>query len=100
MRHLPNASESAAGTRGHGMAVRSLDEAGRESLDKIKAYLDCRSRGVTPPPPLAEAWDDFYGYYAPRIRTFLKKWALSEADRNDCLQDFWQEVVARLAWFG
>jgi RNA polymerase sigma-70 factor (ECF subfamily) len=85
---------------GAGRAVRSLDETGPEFLDEIKAYLDCRSRGVDPPPSLAEAWEGFYGVYAPRIRTFLKKWDLSEADRSDCLQEVWHEVVAQLARFG
>jgi RNA polymerase sigma-70 factor, ECF subfamily len=80
--------------------VRSIDESGPQFLDEIKAYLDCRSRGVEPPPPLAEAWEGFYGFYAPRIRTFLKRWALSEADRSDCVQDVWHEVVAHLAHFG
>ncbi len=79
--------------------MRSLHQPGPELLDALKSYLICRSRGVEPPPPLAEAWQDFYEYYAPRIRTFLRRWALSEADRNDCLQDVWHEVVAGLGHF-
>ena len=100
MRHLPIASESAAGMAATRWPCDPFDEAGPEFLEEIKAYLDCRSRGVEPPPPLAEAWEGFYGFYAPRIRTFLGKWALSEADRNDCLQEVWHEVVAQLARFG
>jgi len=65
--------------------------------DKLKAYLECRSRNVAPPPPLAEAWDHFYQFYAPRIRGFLSRSGLPEADREDCLQDVWCEVVAHLA---
>ena len=65
MRHLPMESGPLARAGGRGVAVRSLDEASPEFLDEIKAYLDCRSRGVDPPPPLAEAWEGFYGFYAP-----------------------------------
>ncbi len=99
MRHLPTSPGSDARAEETAMTARSLDEPGQEVLDEIKAYLLCRSRGVEPPPPLAEAWNGFYQHYAPRIRTFLRRWALSEADRNDCLQDVWQEVVARLGQF-
>jgi RNA polymerase sigma-70 factor, ECF subfamily len=90
---------SGAGANGAGIGMRSLQRPGQELVDELKAYLLCRSSGVDPPLPLAEAWEGFYGYYSPRIRTFLKKWALSEADRNDCLQEFWQEVVAGLGHF-
>lgn len=100
MEPLARASRSACRADARRMIVRPFDEADPESLGQIKDYLHSRSRGVEPSPPLAEAWEGFYGYYDRRIRTFLKKWALSEADRNDCVQDVWQEVVARLARFG
>ena len=48
MRHLPIAIESTVRTDGLGLAVPSLDETGPEFLEEIKAYLDCRSRGVVP----------------------------------------------------
>jgi RNA polymerase sigma-70 factor, ECF subfamily len=99
VRHHPIASDSADEGGEPATVPRALGARDEEGLDEIKAYLLCRSCGVEPPPPLAEAWDGFYHYYAPRIRTFLRKWALSEADRNDCLQDVWQEVVARLSGF-
>ena len=78
---------------------RGLFETGPESLEAIKAYLECRSRGVEPISGLAEAWEGFYAFYDPRIRKFLGRWALSDADRSDCLQEVWHEVVAQLARF-
>jgi RNA polymerase sigma factor (sigma-70 family) len=95
VRHLPITSKSAAGVRVPDTVARSP-----EILAEIKAYLECRTRGVEPSPPLAEAWEGFYRFYAPRIRTFLKRWALSEADRNDCVQEVWHEVVTQLVHFG
>ncbi len=63
---------------------------------RLKAYLECRSRGVDPPGPLVDAWDGFYRLYTPRIWAFLTRSGLQAADREDCLQDVWKEVVARL----
>lgn len=99
MRHHPIASDSVVAANSPGVGARACDEPGAEFLDEIKAYLNCRSRGAEPPPLLAEAWSGFYEHYTPQIQTFLKRWALSEADRSDCLQDVWHEVVARLARF-
>jgi RNA polymerase sigma-70 factor (ECF subfamily) len=65
--------------------------------NKLKAYLRCRSRSVNPPPTLAEAWDHFYAFHTPRIRRFLSRSGLPEADREDCLQDVWREIVVHLA---
>lgn len=100
MPHLPIAARPATATTGPATGGRSFNEPGAELIGEIQDYLEFRSRGVDPPPPLAETWDDFYRFYAPRIRAFLKRWALSEADRNDCFQDVWHEVVAKLARFG
>jgi RNA polymerase sigma-70 factor (ECF subfamily) len=66
------------------------------SYGKLKAYLDCRSRGVDPPGPLADAWDRFYRSSTPRIWAFLTRTGLQEADRQDCLQDVWTAAVAHL----
>jgi RNA polymerase sigma factor (sigma-70 family) len=64
--------------------------------DQLKAYLGCRSRNIDPPRLLAEVWDDFYEFHSPRIRRFLSRLGLPEADWDDCLQDVWSEVVAHL----
>jgi RNA polymerase sigma-70 factor, ECF subfamily len=99
MSYLPVGAGWASVADEAGTTARWLDEPGVEHLDQIKAYLDCRSRGVPPPAALTQAWEGFYGFYAPRIRAFLKRWCLSEADRNDCLQDVWHEVVVRFVRF-
>jgi RNA polymerase sigma-70 factor (ECF subfamily) len=100
MRHDPSTTDPALERRRTGTRVHPRDEPDRATLEAIKAYLDCRSRGIEPPPRLAAAWEAFYGSYAPRIRKFLRRWALSEADRNDCLQEVWHEVVSQLGRFG
>jgi RNA polymerase sigma-70 factor (ECF subfamily) len=70
-----------------------------EFLEKIKTYLECRTRSVDPAAPLVEAWNCFYDFYAPWVRSFLRKRDLLEEERNDCFQDFWKEVVAHLGHF-
>jgi RNA polymerase sigma-70 factor (ECF subfamily) len=87
----------ATGQAGHPRinAASPRDEAD-DGLDKLKAYLECRSRRVDPPAPLAQAWDHFYQSYAPRIRALLRRSGLREADREDCSQDVWKEVIAHL----
>ncbi len=81
------------------MTGRCSFEAGSESLEAIKSYLECRSRGVEPLPTLSQAWEGFYAFYDPRLRKFLGKWALSDADRSDCLQEIWHEVLTCLGRF-
>ena len=77
-----------AGGRGRSPASPPGDDAGL--CDQLRAYLKCRSRSVDPPPLLAEAWDRFYDLYAPRIRGYLNRLGLPDADRDDCLQDVWR----------
>ena len=69
----------------------------RDLCDKLHAYLDCRSRNVDPPAVLSQAWDDLYAAYTPRIRAFLRRYRLSDDDREDCLQDVWGELISHLA---
>jgi RNA polymerase sigma-70 factor (ECF subfamily) len=79
---------------GRGFTGPPLDEEGL--CVQLRAYLECRSRHVDPPPPLVEAWDRFYDLYTPRIRAFFRRFRLSAADREDCLQDVWSKVLTRL----
>jgi RNA polymerase sigma-70 factor (ECF subfamily) len=79
---------------GNGSHV-ALDEG--DLCVKLQAYFQCRCRHVDPPAPVAEAWDRFYQLYAPRVRAFLRRFALPEADRDDCLQEVWIKVLTRLA---
>ena len=71
----------------------------RELVDKAKAYLRCRSGGMDAPPPLVEAWQRFCCTYELRVREVLEKWHLPDADREDCLQDVWVEVLVHLGHF-
>jgi RNA polymerase sigma-70 factor (ECF subfamily) len=96
MRHLPNVVQSPVERADLERIGRGADDG---ALDAIKAYLDLRSRGIEPPTPLVEAWDQFYAFHAPRIRSFLKGWKLPEADRSDCFQEVWKDIVGKLAHF-
>jgi RNA polymerase sigma-70 factor (ECF subfamily) len=78
---------------GQRSACPSLDE--DDLCVKLRAYLDCRSHHVEPPPPLVEAWDRFYDLYRPRVRAYLARFRLSQADQEDCLQDVWSKVLSR-----
>jgi RNA polymerase sigma-70 factor (ECF subfamily) len=72
------------------------EDSDSEVFNQLRAYLECRCRRVAAPPALAEAWDDFYEFFTPRISAFLGRYRLQAADREDCLQEVWKEVVARL----
>ncbi len=62
---------------------------------KLRAYLDCRSRRVDPPAHLVEAWDGFYRRHMPKLRAYLRRFGLPEAEREDCLQEIWAKILAR-----
>ena len=74
-------------------------EKGEEYLTSSQAYLLCLCRGDEPPPALAEAWRRFYEFYSPRIRAFLRCSGLADDDLNDCSQEVWQAIVAKLPQF-
>jgi len=78
---------------------QSPEDIERELLDKTNAYLRCRSGGMDASPPLVEAWQRFYCTYELRVRKVLEKWHLSDADREDCFQDVWVEVLVHLGHF-
>jgi RNA polymerase sigma-70 factor (ECF subfamily) len=65
----------------------------------LRDFLQYCSRRVEPPAALAKVWEDFYKRYGIRIGAFLRRYRLPEADREDCLQDVWSEVVAHLVDF-
>ncbi len=86
-RPLPSAIPS-------GLDPPSVPPPGEDDLClKLRAYLECRARDVPPSPELAAAWDRFYHMYTPWIRALLGRFHLSEADREDCLQDVWSKVI-------
>jgi RNA polymerase sigma-70 factor (ECF subfamily) len=68
-------------------------------LDDVQAYLESRRLGMIPHTRLCDAWEHFYLLHAPLIRTFIAARHLSEADRNDCIQEVWKEVVIKLRDF-
>jgi len=74
-------------------------ESDQELIDQTQAYLEYRSRGLDPPPPLAAAWDRFYDCHTPRLRAVLAHWHLTAAEREDCLQEVWMAIVAHLSEF-
>ena len=95
MRHLPIRAEAPR----REMTAPSPDGLDEGLLTEIQAYLELRSRGLVPPTPLVEAWNRFYEFHAPRIQSFLKGWKLPEADRSDCFQEVWKDIVSKLAHF-
>jgi len=99
MSQLPIAVPAFLPARRRRLSAKSPEDVDEEFLNKVKSYLECRSRGVDPPPPLVEAWNCFYDTYAPRIKRFLGHRGLADEDRNDCFQDIWKEVIVNLAHF-
>ncbi len=99
MSHLPIAPPAFLPAGRRRLSVQSPEDLDEDFLNKVKSYLECRSRGVDPAPPLVEAWNHFYDSYAPRVRRFLGQWDLADQDRNDCFQDVWKEVIVKLAHF-
>lgn len=97
MGHLHIRANPAVGATEFEGSTRSED-LGERYLAGSQAYLECRSRGGEPA-ALVEAWRRFYDFYAPRIRSFLRGCGLAEEDVNDCSQEVWQDIVARLAHF-
>jgi RNA polymerase sigma-70 factor (ECF subfamily) len=48
---------------------------------------------------LTDAWNQFYDFCNPMIARAVGVHRLSEADRNDCVQEVWGEIIARLVHF-
>jgi RNA polymerase sigma-70 factor (ECF subfamily) len=86
-----------------GEAARFSDrvEIDRNLVRDTKAYLDERTRGLTPSSRLSEAWDRFFRYGTSVIRDSIQALGLSRGDRDDCEQEFWAAVVAHLgrSWY-
>jgi RNA polymerase sigma factor (sigma-70 family) len=99
MRHLPIMANAPVEAVRRGMSAPSPDGLDEGFLTEIQTYLELRSRGIDPPPPLVEAWNRFYAFHAPRIQSYLKGWKLPEADRSDCFQEVWKDIVGKLAHF-
>jgi len=61
----------------------------------LKSLVDDRA----PDTLLGEAWDEFYRVYSNLIRRFVIARGLRDADAEDCVQEVWFEVAARLGDF-
>src|SRR5262245_32165451 len=68
-------------------------------LEDVQAYLESRRLGMILHPGLIDAWEHFYLFHAPLIRSFVAARRLSEADQNDCIQEVWKQVVVKLREF-
>jgi len=76
----------------------SCDDA--ELLRAVRAYLACRSRRSAPGDSERGSWEIFYEQYDPVIRRVVRSWRLSEADADDCVQEVWAELIAKLGDLG
>lgn len=81
-----------------GGASRASEPEGdeRDLVRDTQDYLDARAHGRTHSARLNAAWERFYRLAAPLIRGGVRARGLSGADRDDCEQEIWTEVVAQL----
>src|SRR5262245_45595493 len=75
------------------------DDVSINELEAIQIYLENRRRGVIHQPQLIEKWKHFYNSNTSMILAFIAPYPLSEADRDDCIQEVWKEVVVKLGDF-
>jgi RNA polymerase sigma-70 factor (ECF subfamily) len=68
-------------------------------LEQTKAFLASGRRGTAAEPRLFRAWQQFYRLYDPFIRSVINTRVPRRADREDCLQDTWRDVIAKLPGF-
>lgn len=61
----------------------------------LKAILDNKA----PDSLVSQAWDDFYHAYDGLIRRFVITQGVPRSDVDDCVQEVWSEVAARLVTF-
>ena len=99
MKHLPNGARSPLADRWPRWLRDGRTIPSRGSSMRSRPTWNSDPRGIDPPPPLVEAWNRFYEFHAPRIQSFLKGWKLPEADRSDCFQEVWKEIVGKLGHF-
>jgi RNA polymerase sigma factor (sigma-70 family) len=68
-------------------------------LRGAQSYLKALVDDIAPDTFVAEAWDDFYRVYDDLIRRFVAAQGVPRSDLDDCVQEVWGEVAARLAQF-
>ena len=68
-------------------------------LKNTQAYLRSLLERQVPDTVLTEAWEHFYRIYSGLIRRFVIAHGVRDAEVDDCVQDVWSEVAARLVEF-
>ena len=68
-------------------------------LHNTQAFLKALLEEEVPHSDLVEAWEEFYRVYDGLIRRFMIARGVSGTDVDDCVQEVWMEVVARLTAF-
>ena len=68
-------------------------------LQNTQEYLQAMLRRQAPDSVLVEAWEEFYRVYDGLIRRFILARGMRDADVDDCLQEVWSAVAARLVEF-
>lgn len=82
------------------MLVLQCSGGGQETflplLHGAQAYLEELLHRKVPDSVVAAAWDDFYRVYDDLIRRFVAAQGVPRCDIDDCVQEVWGEVAARL----
>jgi RNA polymerase sigma factor (sigma-70 family) len=68
-------------------------------LRGAQSYLKALVNDMAPDSLISSAWDDFYRVYDDLIRHFVVAQGVPSSDVDDCVQDVWSEVAARLSKF-
>jgi RNA polymerase sigma-70 factor (ECF subfamily) len=68
-------------------------------LQDTQAYLECRDQHLVADRRLVTAWEQFYRTYDPLLRRFAIACHVPVPDLNDCAQQVWVVLLARLRSF-
>lgn len=78
---------------------RGVNETCPQLLGNARRYLKVLLHAKLPDSVLAAAWDEFYRLYDDLIRRFVVSLGVPRSDVDDCVQEVWMEVAARLVEF-
>lgn len=85
------------------MTATTSDDPNRQTflplLHGAQSYLKAQLKHSAPDSLLAAAWDEFYRIYDDLIRRFVISQGTARSDVDDCVQEVWKEVSARLVTF-
>lgn len=65
-------------------------------LKNTQAYLRARQQNRPPNPQWLRCWERFYETYDPLLWRFAFSCHVARSDLNDCVQDSWAAIAARL----